>query len=318
MSCVASLSTLPSASATPGSCRTSARSDSSNVGAVTPLSSVRSNADLPVMTAFEPWRMSVKIWSNAWSIESVRTKVPLIIATPRTIASAVRAVRSFRLRRPRIGERSHSYAMASSGFELRGAPRGHDRGEDPDDDRDDREHGELDPRDREANVVLGERPVDEGREEDPEREPDRRADERRDDALLPDHPADLPARHPDRAEHPDLTRALVDRQNERVDHPEDADEHRQREHDVEEREELVEVRVLALDPLLARLELRVGEAGDRLLELCAVRVVRLAGDVRPRPAVARAVVERVEQLRRDVDALEQRVEGRRLEGAGDT
>ena len=49
--------------------------------------------------------MSVKMRSKAWSIESVRTNVPLIIATPRTIAMAVSAVRSFRLRRPRIAKR---------------------------------------------------------------------------------------------------------------------------------------------------------------------------------------------------------------------
>jgi hypothetical protein len=42
----------------------------------------------------------VKIWSNALSIESVSTNVPLIIATPRTIASAVRTVRSLRVRSP--------------------------------------------------------------------------------------------------------------------------------------------------------------------------------------------------------------------------
>ena len=57
------------------------------------------------MTAFEPWRMSVKIRSNAWSIESVRTYVPLIIATPSTMAIAVSAVRSLRLRSPRIAKR---------------------------------------------------------------------------------------------------------------------------------------------------------------------------------------------------------------------
>ena len=65
---------------------------------------VKSNGGLPEMTAFEPLRMSVKILSNAWSIESVRTYVPLIIATPRTIASAVSAVRSLR-RRPRSAKR---------------------------------------------------------------------------------------------------------------------------------------------------------------------------------------------------------------------
>ena len=98
------------------------------------------------------------------------------------------------------------------------------------------------------------------REEDAEREPDRRADERRDDALLADHPAHLAPRHPDRAQHPDLARALVDREHERVDHPEDAHEDREREHHVQERDELVEVGVLALDPLLARLELRVRDS----------------------------------------------------------
>ena len=97
---VESLSTLPSASATPSSPRTSSSSDSSSVGSVTPLPSLRSKADLPVMTTSEPSRTSVKIWSNALSIESVRTYVPLIIATPSTIASAVSAVRSFRDRRP--------------------------------------------------------------------------------------------------------------------------------------------------------------------------------------------------------------------------
>ena len=152
--------------------------------------------------------------------------------------------------------------------------------------------------------ILRERRVDERGEEDPEREPERCADERRDDALLPDHATHLAARHPDRAQHADLARALVDREDERVDHPEDAHEDGEREHHVEERDELVEVRVLALDPLLASLELGVGEAGDGRFHLRAVLVGRLAGDVRPRPAVARTVVERVEQLGRDVHALD--------------
>ena len=147
----------------------------------------------------------------------------------------------------------------------------------------------------------------------PERQPDRGADQRRDDALLAHHPAHLAARHPDRAQHPDLACPLVDREDERVDHPEDAHEHRQREHHVEERDELADVGVLALDPLLAGLELRVGKARDRRFQLRAVLVVRIAGDVRPGPAVSRTVVEGVEELRRDVDALEQRIERGRLE-----
>jgi hypothetical protein len=105
MSCVWSESTLPSASATPGSPCTCSRSDSSTVGSSTPLPSERSNAALPLITAFEPCRISVKILSKAASIESVRTYVPLIIATPRTIASAVSAVRSFLPSRPRSAKR---------------------------------------------------------------------------------------------------------------------------------------------------------------------------------------------------------------------
>ena len=70
---VDSLSTPPSACATSGSVRTRSSRLSSSVGASLPLPSVRSNADRPVTTASEPWRTSLKIASNAWSIESVRT-----------------------------------------------------------------------------------------------------------------------------------------------------------------------------------------------------------------------------------------------------
>ena len=75
-------------------------SDSLKVGASTPLPSERSKADLPVTTTLEPWRTSVKIVSKALSIESVRTNVPLTIATPSTIASDVRTVRSLRVSSP--------------------------------------------------------------------------------------------------------------------------------------------------------------------------------------------------------------------------
>ena len=54
--------------------------------------------------------------------------------------------------------------------------------------------------------------------------------------------ANLSSRHPDRVEHADFTRVpLVDREDERVDHPEDVDEHRERQQDVEEGETFVEV-----------------------------------------------------------------------------
>src|SRR6476659_8467130 len=102
ISSVESLSTLPSASATPGSARTFGRRLSLSVGAASPVWSPMSNADLPLMTALDPLRASVKILSNAWSIEFVSTNVPLIIATPRTIAIAVSAVRNLRLSSPLI------------------------------------------------------------------------------------------------------------------------------------------------------------------------------------------------------------------------
>ena len=54
MSCVVSLVTLPSASATPGRARTSASRPSSKLGSLEPLPSLRSKADLPLMTAFDP------------------------------------------------------------------------------------------------------------------------------------------------------------------------------------------------------------------------------------------------------------------------
>ena len=100
MNCAVSLSTLPSAACTPSTPRTSSSTDSSNEGAVAPLPSERSKADLPLTTTFEPSRTSVKIESNALSIESVSTYVPLTIVTPRTIAIAVSAVRSLRPSRP--------------------------------------------------------------------------------------------------------------------------------------------------------------------------------------------------------------------------
>ena len=59
-----------------------------------------SNAVLPLITAFDPLRTSLKIELKALSIESVSMKVPATIATPRTIAIAVSAVRSFRPSRP--------------------------------------------------------------------------------------------------------------------------------------------------------------------------------------------------------------------------
>ena len=60
---------------------------------------------MPLITAFEPWRTSVKIESKALSIESVSMNVPATIATPSTIAMAVSAVRSFRPSNPLSAKR---------------------------------------------------------------------------------------------------------------------------------------------------------------------------------------------------------------------
>ena len=93
--------TPPIAASTSGSALTFASSDSSNDGSdVVPLFE-RLKADLPLTTASVPRYVCVKIALNAFEIESVRTYVPLIIATPRTIATPVRTVRSFRRRSPR-------------------------------------------------------------------------------------------------------------------------------------------------------------------------------------------------------------------------
>jgi hypothetical protein len=106
-----------------------------------------------------------------------------------------------------------------------GPLRRHDRRDETDHHGDHREGDQRQERDRVAHLVLVKRPRHERREEHPERQSDRSADQRRDHALAADHHAGLPARHPDRAEHPELPCPLEDGERERVDHPEDADDH---------------------------------------------------------------------------------------------
>ena len=88
------------------------------------------------------------------------------------------------------------------------------------------------------------------RDEQPDHGADDRADHRRDQRLVADHPADLRLRGADRAQHADLAGALVDRQHERVDDAEEADDHRQREQHVDQREQLVDPVLLLLLELL--------------------------------------------------------------------
>ena len=96
------------------------------------------------------------------------------------------------------------------------------------------------------------------RDAEPDHGADQGADHRRDQRLVADHPADLRLRGADRAQHPDLARPLVDRQDEGVDDAEEADDHRQRQQHVDQRQQLVDpVLLLLLELLLvARLGLR--------------------------------------------------------------
>ena len=70
---------------------------------------------------------------------------------------------------------------------------------------------------------------------------DDRAQEGVDHRLVADHAPHLAARCADRAQHPELPRALEDRQRQRVHDAEDRDDHRQAQQDVDERHELVEL-----------------------------------------------------------------------------
>ena len=95
---------------------------------------------------------------------------------------------------------------------------------------------------------------------DAQHEPEQRADQRRDDGLEAHDALDLAPRHADRAQHPELARALEDRQRERVDDPEQRDDDRQRQQRVDEVQQLVDLARLLLLDLLAIVRLVVGEA----------------------------------------------------------
>ena len=97
----------------------------------------------------------------------------------------------------------------------------------------------------------------EDREEEPDRNPEGAADQSGDDALLPDHPAHLPAGHADGPQHAELARSLEHREDERVHDAEEADDHRQAEQPVEDVQSEVDVLRLCLLELVCRLDLRV-------------------------------------------------------------
>ena len=79
-----------------------------------------------------------------------------------------------------------------------------------------------------------------------------RPDESGDDALVADHPSHLTPRHPNRAQHAELARALEHREDERVHDPEEADDDREREQHVEQVEQGVDSLFLVLLELRSR------------------------------------------------------------------
>src|SRR6266542_2225937 len=105
MRCVVSSVTVPAAASTSGNRLIFASTDAGTLGVSVALASSAENARLPVTTTSAFLYDPVKMLSKPALIVSVRTNVPLIMATPRTIAMPVRAARSLRPSRPRIATR---------------------------------------------------------------------------------------------------------------------------------------------------------------------------------------------------------------------
>ena len=126
-----------------------------------------------------------------------------------------------------------------------------------------------------------------------ERKAERRSDQRGDDALVPHHPPHLPPRHADCPQHPELARPLEDRQHERVDHAEHADDDGEGKQDVEQEQELVELLVLEVIHASRVCTFASGKLGNRLLE-AGRRGRVVARRVHEDERVPRAFVERVE------------------------
>ena len=105
----------------------------------------------------------------------------------------------------------------------------------------DQQHDQRADRIGEREAFVLQRLGDQRREDQPEDHAEDRADQRRDHRLVADHRPHLAARHPDRPQHPQLPRAFVDRERQRVGDPEQRDHDRQREQRVEEVDELVDL-----------------------------------------------------------------------------
>src|SRR4051794_16465998 len=182
----------------------------------------------------------------------------------------------------------------------RSSARRDDRRAEAGEDGDHREADQLGDRDRQPDVVLRQRLRDQRREKHAEWESERGADQRGDDALVADHPARLPAGHPDRAQHAELARPLEHREYECVDHPEEAHHDREGEEHVEEPQEAREALRVVRRVRGAGMELGVAEAGRGRDE----RLVRARRRVEERELVLRLGEHFVECLLADRDRAE--------------
>ena len=116
-----------------------------------------------------------------------------------------------------------------------------------------------------AKTISSTRKASKSAEEKSESDAQSSADERRHHALVPDHPPHLASGHPDCSQHSELAGALVHREDEGVDDPEEADDDGEREEHVDDVQDGGETGDLVVLELLARLCLRVGEGLQRRL-----------------------------------------------------
>ena len=103
-------------------------------------------------------------------------------------------------------------------------------------------------RQHEGEPLVGEQRRDDAGQRQPRRDAEPGADERGEDALPAHHPPHLAPGHAGRAQQADLPRALDDRQRERVDDAEQADDDGQCQHHDDDRQHLVQPRRLIARP----------------------------------------------------------------------
>ena len=152
------------------------------------------------------------------------------------------------------------------GVEVSGSPRGESAGESAGEEGDHDHPAERGHGNGEGEAPGGECGGSERGERDADDDSDHGTDEGGDLALDPDHSLELAACHAHRAQGADLPGPLDDREYERVDDPEQADDDRERKQHVEQIEHKRDRCLLALDVRGDRLDLGVGEPGEKFGE----------------------------------------------------